>query len=75
MPGLCGPELAEKIQSVRKDIRVLYMSGYTNDLIANHGVLDEGTLLVEKPFTFNSLLSKVQIALHGAKKAAAASGR
>jgi signal transduction histidine kinase/ActR/RegA family two-component response regulator len=75
MPGLCGPELAQKIQSVRKDIHVLYMSGYTNDLIAQHGVLDEDTLLVEKPFTFNSLLSKVQIALHGAKKAAAAGGR
>src|SRR5262249_7506908 len=53
MPGLCGPDLAEKIQNIRKDIRVLYMSGYTNDLIAHHGVLEEGTLLLEKPFTFN----------------------
>jgi CheY-like chemotaxis protein len=74
MPGFSGPELAKNIRGIRNQIKVLYMSGYTNHLIARHGVLDSGTLFLEKPFTLHSILTKVHAALHRAEKAAAASG-
>ncbi len=48
------------------------MSGYTNDLIAQYGVLDPGTMLLEKPFTYHSLLTKVHKVLDAGKKAKAA---
>jgi CheY-like chemotaxis protein len=51
MPGMSGRELADIVGKLRPGIKVLFMSGYTNDLIAQYGVLDAGTLLLEKPFT------------------------
>jgi len=74
MPGLSGRELAHTVAAMRPEVKVLFMSGYSNDLIAQHGVLDPGTLLVEKPFTLRSLLSKVDTALHAkaARKSAGA---
>jgi two-component system, cell cycle sensor histidine kinase and response regulator CckA len=64
MPGLSGPELAGKMTELQPDIKVLYMSGYTNDLLAHYGVLDEGIMLLEKPFTLHALLKKVAQVLH-----------
>ena len=74
MPGLNGRDLANVVVALRPEIKVLFMSGYTNDLIAQYGVLDPGTLLVEKPFTLHMLLDKVDLAIHpkAAKKAAGA---
>ena len=63
MPEMSGGELARAIALIRPTIKVLYMSGYTDDLITQHGVLDAGTVLLEKPFTLESLLSKVHTAL------------
>jgi two-component system cell cycle sensor histidine kinase/response regulator CckA len=63
MPITSGKDLAIQLTALRPEIKVLYMSGYTGDLIAHHGVLEEGTLLLEKPFTLHSLLSKVREAL------------
>jgi PAS domain S-box-containing protein len=63
MPGLSGPELAELLRDVLPNMRVLYMSGYTNDLMTERGALESGEMLLEKPFTKNSLLSKVKIVL------------
>jgi two-component system cell cycle sensor histidine kinase/response regulator CckA len=74
MPGMSGRELADRVCRLRPGIKVLFMSGYTNDLIAQYGVLEAGTLLLEKPFTLYSLLAKVDSALGATARAAAASG-
>jgi hypothetical protein len=47
MPGMSGRELANIVSKLRSGIKVLFMSGYTNDLIAQYGVLEAGTLLLE----------------------------
>jgi two-component system cell cycle sensor histidine kinase/response regulator CckA len=64
MPGMSGRELADQLIASQPEVKVLYMSGYTNDLIGQHGVLDRDAALLEKPFTLHSLLSKVYQALH-----------
>jgi len=73
MPGLNGHDLASRMAELRPEIKVLYMSGYANDLIAQYGVLHPDTLLLEKPFTLSALLTKVRQALHTSQKAKAAS--
>jgi two-component system cell cycle sensor histidine kinase/response regulator CckA len=65
MPGMSGRDLARSLAGVRPDMEVLYMSGYTNDAIFHHGVLDEGIHFLEKPFTPLSLLQKVRQVLDG----------
>jgi PAS domain S-box-containing protein len=60
MPGMRGPELAERLLRARPDLRVLYMSGYTDNAIAHHGFLDAGTELLQKPFTPNGLMKKIR---------------
>jgi len=63
MPGLNGYDLAEHLSRLRPNMRVLYMSGYTNDLITQQGVMKPGTTLLEKPFSVASLLMKVRTTL------------
>jgi two-component system cell cycle sensor histidine kinase/response regulator CckA len=65
MPGLSGSELASGIRGFLPRLKLLYMSGYTSDLIAQHGVLAADALLLEKPFTRLSLLTKVRMVLDG----------
>ena len=60
MPGMNGRKVAESVSLLQPEIRVLYMSGYTDDAIIHHGVLDPGTNFIEKPFTAQSLSSKVR---------------
>jgi len=72
MPEMSGGELARAVALIRPTIKVLYMSGYTDDLITQHGVLEAGTLLLEKPFTLESLLSKVHTVLERQAHEAAA---
>lgn len=55
MPGMNGRELAEAITARRPETRVIYMSGYTDNAIAHHGVLDPGIVLIEKPITADKL--------------------
>jgi signal transduction histidine kinase/CheY-like chemotaxis protein len=60
MPKMSGRELADQLVGIRPDLRVLYMSGYTDDAIMHHRVLDSGAVLVAKPFTQASLLDRVR---------------
>lgn len=59
MPGMNGRVLAEQLLRKQPGMKVLYMSGYTDSFIAGHGVLEEGTHLLHKPFTEEVLISKV----------------
>jgi two-component system, cell cycle sensor histidine kinase and response regulator CckA len=63
MPGMNGRTLTEKLLATRPQLKVLYMSGYTDDVIAHSGVLESGTLLIEKPFRAVALLERVRAAL------------
>ncbi|NVO00052.1 MAG: response regulator [Geobacteraceae bacterium] len=63
MPEMNGKELFIKINAIRDDIRVLFMSGYTSDIIARNGILEEGTDFIHKPFQVQSLMNKVRAVL------------
>jgi PAS domain S-box-containing protein len=63
MPGMSGRDLAKRL-TAQRGVKVLYMSGYNNDLIDHHGILDRDTVLLEKPFTLTELLAQVSKVLH-----------
>ena len=63
MPEINGKELYEQVALMKPGIKVLYMSGYTNDIIAYRGVLEKGTRFIQKPFKPDALLRKVREAL------------
>jgi CheY-like chemotaxis protein len=60
MPGKSGPDLAIDVRRYLPDLKVLYVSGYTEDIIAHQGVLDPGTTLLSKPFSKEALLTTVR---------------
>lgn len=64
MPRMNGTKVAESVKALRPEIEVLYMSGYTDDAIVHHGVLEAGTNFIEKPFTADGLISKVRETLN-----------
>jgi len=63
MPGMNGRELAERLLGRRPDLRVLFTSGYGEDVIARHGVLEPGVLLLQKPYGLSRLANRVRDAL------------
>ncbi|MCC6796265.1 MAG: PAS domain S-box protein [Candidatus Hydrogenedentes bacterium] len=63
MPKVSGKELARELTKIRMDLKVLFMSGYAEDAIARHGILDEGVQFLSKPFTPQTLATKVRAAL------------
>lgn len=63
MPYMNGRELYQKLLEFQPDIRVLYMSGYTDNVIVHHGILYEGINFLQKPFTILGLLQKVRTIL------------
>jgi PAS domain S-box-containing protein len=67
MRGVSGPEMVKKLKKSHPGIRVVYMSGYTGELIADRDVLEAGITLLEKPFTRAALLKAIDAALGGNK--------
>jgi signal transduction histidine kinase/CheY-like chemotaxis protein len=65
MPQMSGPLVAEKVNSLRPSIKVLYMSGYTDDAVVRHGVLSEDMPFIQKPFTPMALRKKIREVLAG----------
>jgi CheY-like chemotaxis protein len=65
MPGMGGRELADLIKSRRPQLKVVYMSGYTDDDVVRHGVIVARDAFLQKPFTATSLVAKVRAALSG----------
>jgi len=65
MPGMNGQQLFERLNVERPDIgKVLYMSGYTNNVIVTNGTLEEGIHFLQKPFTVDALIEKINELLH-----------
>ena len=60
LPAMNGRELFDHLREIRTGLRVVFMSGYTDDLIAQHGVLEPGVSFIEKPFNQESLARKVR---------------
>jgi signal transduction histidine kinase len=69
MPGMSGPEVARQVQAARPHIRTLFMSGYTEDAISQHGVT--GSALLQKPFVPSALAQAVRLALDASSAAPA----
>ena len=60
MPKMNGRELVKKVSELYPSLKVIFMSGYADDVIAEHGVLEEGTAYIQKPFSVQSLSAKVR---------------
>ena len=60
MPEISGKELTDRLKNILPDIKILFMSGYTANAIAHHGVLDDGINYIQKPFTVHDLAAKIR---------------
>ena len=67
---MSGRELAEEVAKRRPGLKVLYTSGYTDNAIVHHGKLDDGVLLLTKPYRRNQLAEMIRKALNGSGMAA-----
>jgi DNA-binding NtrC family response regulator len=63
MPGMTGPALMSSLSAMCPAMKVMYMSGYTEDAIVHHDLLDPGTGFLPKPFTLETLVRKVRESL------------
>jgi CheY-like chemotaxis protein len=59
MPGMSGRELAQRLTAVQPEIKVIFISGYTDDAVLRRGVLSEGVSFLQKPFTIETLARKI----------------
>jgi two-component system cell cycle sensor histidine kinase/response regulator CckA len=60
MPGIGGKELVSQLKSTRPGIKALYVSGYADNAIVHHGILDSNVSFLQKPFAVESLVRKVR---------------
>jgi len=60
MPGISGRELAERVSQIRPGIKIIYMSGYTDQAVVHHGILRNDAVLLQKPFTLMTLAGKLR---------------
>jgi PAS domain S-box-containing protein len=60
MPGISGRELAERVSQIRPGIKIIYMSGYTDQAVVHHGILQNDAVLLQKPFTLMTLAGKLR---------------
>jgi two-component system, cell cycle sensor histidine kinase and response regulator CckA len=60
MPHMGGKQLAERLCALRPNVKVLYTSGYTDDAVSYQNILDPGVSFIQKPYDFDSLLSKIR---------------
>jgi DNA-binding response OmpR family regulator len=63
MPAMSGKKLSDEIVKMRPGIKILFMSGYTANVLAPHGVLNKGVHFLQKPFTFDELAKRVRYIL------------
>jgi FixJ family two-component response regulator len=68
MPGMNGKELKDRLSAFYPGIKVLFMSGYSPDVVAYQGLTDEGIEFLQKPFSVKSLAQKVREILHRSDK-------
>jgi len=66
MPDMKGPEVFQKIAEYHPEVRVIFMSGYTDDVVVRYGIQKDAVAFIQKPFTVSGLLEKCQQVLHGA---------
>ncbi len=74
MPGISGRVLADQLTQLRPQIKVVFTSGYTGQTVGAHGILDPGSVFLQKPFTRDALARKLREALGNGQKSASASG-
>jgi len=74
MPEMNGTELRDRIKAIRPGIKVLFMSGYSSDVIGHHGVLEKGVHFVQKPFGLKGLARKVRDAIEGQRSGGSPKG-
>jgi DNA-binding NtrC family response regulator len=60
MPNMSGPELTKRLAERRPSLKVIYMSGYTDETIVQHGILQPGVEFIHKPFTGETLDRKIR---------------
>jgi response regulator RpfG family c-di-GMP phosphodiesterase len=63
MPGMSGKALAEQLTQIRPNLKTIFISGYPDETIAHHGILDSGIVFLQKPFTSKDLACKVRAIL------------
>jgi DNA-binding response OmpR family regulator len=67
MPGMNGVRLYERLRATRPDLQVIFMSGYPDDVIEHHGIIDAGAPFFQKPFSVAGLIEKVRAILDSSR--------
>ena len=65
---MIGKHLLEEVEKLRPGAKLVFMSGYTANVIAHHGVLDPGVNFIQKPFTMQTFTQKVRSVIDGSQK-------